>query len=311
MALFRRLCIASTIATFAQISIGGMVRATKSGLGCGTDWPDCGGRLVPALETRAEIIEFSHRAAASVVVILIAVTAGYALWRLRDHPRLLWSSLGALGLVLFQAVLGAAVVILELKANLVVVHLATALALLALLVVTTVDASARAGSLTQPVDQDTSRRLINVAAAVLALVLVGSYVTGRGAGFVFKDWPLMDGQLVPDLSVQLYALHFFHRALAGIVGVFVIVSMIRLAQRTDLPGVARLAKLVIGLFLVEVVIGAVNVWTGLNAASVTAHLMTAAAIWGTLVTMSAVTHPALRSARVRSPRAEPLLEGSN
>ena len=312
MTLFRRLCIASTIATFAQISIGGLVRATKSGLGCGTDWPDCGGRLVPALKTRAEIIEFSHRAAASVVVILLMATAGYALWRLRDQPRIVGTSLAALGLVLFQAGLGAAVVIFELKADLVVVHLATALALLALLVVLTTDAAARDGALDDPVDPTTSRTLMNVAAAVLGLVLVGSYVTGRGAGFVFTDWPLMDGKVIPDLSVQLYALHFFHRALAAIVGVIVFWSLVRISrQRVDLPAVSRLAMLAMGLFGIQILIGAANVWTGLNPVAVTAHLMTAAAIWGTLVTMAALTHPALRASPVPTPRAEPAFEGGN
>jgi heme a synthase len=312
MTLFRRLCLASTLATFAQISIGGMVRATKSGLGCGTDWPDCGGRLLPALETRAEIIEFSHRAAASLVVMLIAATAAYALWKLRDHPRLVWASLAALGLVLFQAVLGAAVVIFELKADLVVVHLATAMALLALLVVLSTDAAAREGTLDDPVDPTVSRSVMNAAGAILGLVLVGSYVTGRGAGFVFKDWPLMDGKLIPDLTVPLYALHFFHRALAAVVGVYVIWSMLRIARRrAELPTVARLASAVIVLFGIEVMIGAANVWTGLNAASVTAHLMTASAIWGALVTMAAIAHPALRTARVRSPRAEPAFEAGS
>ena len=75
MQFFRKLAIVSTGATILLIAIGGLVRATKSGLGCGTDWPHCAGKLVPALETRAEIIEFSHRAAASVVVVLLGLLA--------------------------------------------------------------------------------------------------------------------------------------------------------------------------------------------------------------------------------------------
>src|SRR3712207_7546473 len=60
MNLFRRLVFASLGATIVLIAIGGLVRATKSGLGCGTDWPDCGGRLVPALDRKSTRLNSSH-----------------------------------------------------------------------------------------------------------------------------------------------------------------------------------------------------------------------------------------------------------
>ena len=94
MTLFRRLAVLSTAATFLLIAIGGLVRATKSGLGCGTDWPHCSGRLLPAVESRAVIIEFSHRLMASVVVILIGALAVTA-WRKLRGSRLMWASIGA------------------------------------------------------------------------------------------------------------------------------------------------------------------------------------------------------------------------
>jgi cytochrome c oxidase assembly protein subunit 15 len=310
--LFRRLAVASTIATFIQISIGGLVRATKSGLGCGTDWPDCGGTLVPAMESRAQMIEFSHRAAASVVVVLLAILLVVALWSHRDTPRLVWASAGAFGGVLFQAGLGAAVVIFELKADLVVLHLAAALTILALLVYISASAASLEGLINEPTDIEAARVARNAAAAVLALMLVGSYVTGRGAGFVFPDWPLMNGRIIPDLSDSLYALHFAHRVLAAIVGIYLFVSLRTLIRRRDgSPGAGRLAITVLGLFAAEVVIGALNVWSGLNGAAVTAHLMTATAIWGCLVTAVCITHPAVRRVTVRSVATrEPALEGS-
>src|SRR6188508_2499129 len=110
MQFFRKLAVVSTIATILLIAIGGLVRATKSGLGCGTDWPHCAGNVVPALETRAEIIEFSHRAAASIVVVLLGTLAVTAYRNRKERPALVTPSIVAFGLVLFQAVLGAIVV---------------------------------------------------------------------------------------------------------------------------------------------------------------------------------------------------------
>src|SRR5919109_1361013 len=80
LARFRRLTSATIVATFALIVIGGIVRVSDSGLGCGPagsgteGWPLCGGRVLPFLRENA-LIEFSHRALASLVVLLIAALA--------------------------------------------------------------------------------------------------------------------------------------------------------------------------------------------------------------------------------------------
>ena len=99
------------LTTFALIVIGGVVRVSDSGLGCGAagsgteGWPLCGGRALPFLELNA-LIEFSHRVAATIVAVLIAVLALQALRRLRDHRWLVRGSVAAALLVLAQAALG-------------------------------------------------------------------------------------------------------------------------------------------------------------------------------------------------------------
>ena len=51
---FRGLCWATAISVFAMLVLGGVVRVTESGLGCGDDWPLCDGRWLPALGNRAD-----------------------------------------------------------------------------------------------------------------------------------------------------------------------------------------------------------------------------------------------------------------
>lgn len=283
------LVVAATIATFALISIGGLVRATKSGLGCGDDWPDCSGELVPALEQRAQIIEYSHRLAAGFVVILLAIVAVLAVRYFRSDRRILWSSIGSFGLVMFQAVLGMIVVKLHLDAISVVLHLGTALLLLALLVYLT-------GTLTPTAehtgDAALGRRIKFAAASVFVLLLVGSYVSGTDSGLAFSDWPLMDGRVIPDLAVEAKAIHFLHRVLAAIVGVILFAVAIGVLKRgNEFPAARRFIHAALGLFGIEVAIGAVNVWTALNEAAVTAHLAVGAAIWGTLVAAAVAVRP--------------------
>lgn len=297
MKAFKTLAGASTISTFLLISIGGLVRATKSGLGCGDDWPHCSGEVLPPLQDPNQIIEFSHRAVAGIVGIMIATLAVLAYKHYRYHPRILWATVGAFVLVVFQALLGMLVVKLDLAAEMVVVHLAAALSLLALLIY--INATVR-GPVEHAGDASLSKRTRFAAGSVFVLLLVGSYVSGADAGYAFSDWPLMDGSLIPNLAVEAKAIHFLHRALAGIVGVIVfVVAFDILKKGAEFPAARRFAHVAAGLFAVEVAIGALNVWTKLNSAAVTAHLAIGAAIWGTLVGAALVMSPAV----ARSERA--------
>jgi heme a synthase len=286
----RRLAVASTIATLILVVIGGLVRATKSGLGCGTDWPHCSGRLVPAMESRAMMLEFSHRAVAGVVVLLLGALAVLA-WRQRHRSRTVFvGAVTAFVLVVGQALLGAVVVKLELEATSVVLHLATAMALLGVLVSTATASSAAEGMLAGPGAPDLARQAMWAAACVLVLLMVGSYLSGKDAGLAFDDWPLMDGSLLPDLSVEARSLHFLHRLLAGATGIIVgIVALRAIRRRSEQPLAARWAYVAAAAYVVEVLIGAANVWTQLNAAAVTAHLFVGALIWTSLIAIAGVT----------------------
>src|SRR5437870_9805823 len=68
----RWLALATVAATYLLIVVGGLVRASGSGLGC-PDWPLCYGQPVPPAQT-ASVIEYSHRALGAVASTLIALT---------------------------------------------------------------------------------------------------------------------------------------------------------------------------------------------------------------------------------------------
>lgn len=307
MGSFRRLSITSTVATFLLIAIGGLVRATKSGLGCGDDWPRCNGAIVPVLNGKPEIIEYSHRLAAAAVILLVATLAVRAYREHRRSPKIVRATLAALGLVVFQAVLGMLVVKLHLEAMSVALHLGTALALLALLVYVAAAAESGDRQLTPRTDAWLTRSARTAAGAVFALMLVGSYVSGRDAGTVFPDWPLMNGRAVPAFGsvggelAELWALHFAHRVLAAAAGLYVALVVVRfIRRRREFPRAARLACAAGGLFACEVLIGALNVWTRLNEIVVFSHLVVGATIWTGFVATALATDPKLKGAELEA-----------
>ena len=94
------------------ILLGAVVRATHSGAGCGRTWPTCGGELVPVLEG-ATSIEFTHRIASGLALVLVAVLAVLVFSsRKPGHPARR-SALWACAAIIGEALIGAAIVLYE------------------------------------------------------------------------------------------------------------------------------------------------------------------------------------------------------
>jgi protoheme IX farnesyltransferase len=283
---FRSLALATAIATIALFAVGGLVRGTGSGLGCST-WPACEpGRLFPS-GTIHSLIEFSHRAMAFLVIVLTALTGFAAIRVARREPFLLWPAVLAFPLVLAQAGLGAVVVATELDPWWVTAHFVAALVLIA--DVTHVAAATRTEATSSHTGDRTFPRLALITAAVVGLLLlVGTYVRASDAQLVFTDWPLMDGRLVPTLGGAATAM-FLHRALAAIAMLLVLWTAIRARTATNRHStLIRLSTIALALFVVQVMVGAANVWTRLRPWAVVAHVALSVLIWATVVALATV-----------------------
>src|SRR6059058_4825673 len=193
---FRALSVATAVATYALVVLGGVVRVSGSGLGC-PDWPLCHGRVLPPLDLHA-IIEYSHRTTASLTSVLVVATAVVAWVAWHNRRDLVIPATAALGLLAVQVVLGAITVRLELPPMIVLAHLATAMALLAAVCVTAV--AAVVPRLGGEADR-TARRLSQAAAAgTFVLILSGSLVVGSGASGTCTAWPLCGGGFSLDFN---------------------------------------------------------------------------------------------------------------
>jgi heme o synthase len=275
---FRRLVVVTIAATFVLIGVGGLVRATDSGLGC-PDWPRCFGRLVPPAELHPWI-EHSHRLVASVVVVLVALLV-VAAWRTGQERVVRRAAVAALVLVLAQAMIGAFVVWWKLRADSVTLHLATALALVALLIF--IDFRARHGPARRHGQDRRFVRLVEAGAGLLYLqMLVGSTVTGHQAGLAY---PL--AVVWPDLGPSVARIQLAHRVLAVVVATLVVATWV-VARRTQRahPTVTRLAGYAAGLVAVQVALGMANVANRLSALTVVPHLTVGALLWGTMVALA-------------------------
>jgi protoheme IX farnesyltransferase len=132
-------------------------------------------------------------------------------------------------------------------------------------------------------------------------------VTAHDAGLVFPDWPLMNGSLAPaapagreDLTV-LYGAHALHRYVAAVVFlILAAVAWVAWRARAAQPRQARLAITILATYGVQVIVGALQVWTLLAPWTQTLHVALGALVWGGTVALAV---GAYYEARVAAPSA--------
>ena len=304
MTRFQRLAALTLATALLLVTIGVIVRATDSGLGC-PDWPLCHGQLLPPLDDAKAWIEWVHRTVAAIIGFEIIGLAILAWVDHRDRRSLLWPSIGGVALVGFQAWLGRETVRLGNSGESVTAHLAAAMLLVALLVFVTVRAGfpARLGS------SGGSQRFTLLAAfttlAAFALLLFGSHVTATDTALVFPDWPLMNGSLLPALD-DLTSPHVLHRWVAAVVGVILAgVAVVAWRTQRDHPTLVRLALGAAILFAIQVVVGGLQVMTRLSAWTQTLHLALGAVIFAMLVGLTVTSYYLARSVAVSSGDGQP------
>ncbi len=297
MTRFAKLAVAAAAATFVLIAVGGLVRATDSGLGC-PDWPLCFGDWIPPADLHAWI-EHSHRLiAATFVGPLIGAVGLITVFshRRRDRP-LLGAAVVAGVLVIVQSLLGAAVVLQGLAAELVTAHLAMALTVFAAAIFIA-ERAARGPMPAIDLRPGLTRLVAVTAAAIFVQMLLGSWVTGHAAGLVFTDFPLMDGSILPAIANSREAIHLAHRALSIVVAGLVIWTAISVRATTIDPLARRLAVWMVVLIAVQIALGGLNVVSRLSALFVVPHLAVGAALWGASVWLL-LTGRRLRPAELR------------
>lgn len=212
----------------AMIVVGGATRLTDSGLSI-TEWKPVTGAVPPLSEQdwQAEFAlyqqipqyklvnrgmtldqfksiywwEWGHRLLGRLVGAAYAAPLVFFLIRQQIPRRLIWRCGALLVLGGLQGLVGWWMVASGLAGRVSVaperlaVHLGLAFALLGGLVWTALDAWA--GQARQTLPSPWGRRALVLTGLIYFQILLGALVAGNDAGFVYNDWPLMNGALIP------------------------------------------------------------------------------------------------------------------
>jgi len=279
-----RTLVANLVAQTGIVLTGAIVRLTSSGLGCPT-WPECvEGSISPTSEQTEswhKYVEFGNRLLTFVLLIvaLLAIVAirqhnsARAASGLAKRRPLMFLAVGSLAGIFAQAILGGITVLTGLHPLTVAAHFMVSIGLITLAQILLTKA--------QEPDDAPVFSLVPRAIAIgmhvhiwlaLSLLAVGTLVTGSGphAG---------DTAEIVRLNFDERTISTIH---ADIVFLFVGLTvglLIALTATNSSANIIRSAWIVLGICIVQGVIGYTQYFTGLPWALVAVHVLGACLLW--------------------------------
>jgi heme a synthase len=278
-ALFAKLALWSAVALYVIIVSGATVRLTGSGLGC-EGWPGCGqGRLFPEKDHH-QAVEFGNRIVA-IFPLTLSLLAWLAAWRLREAStwvrRLAFAVMAA---TFFQAPMGLITIRLDLDPIAVLSHFLLAILALAGAIVVAIEARViERGAAERVVPQWVALGGLVLAGLCLILVVTGTLVTAAGphAG---------DPDVVDRLWRITEAIWIHVRATAAFGVGFLALLVYLWRRRPATDGLLKVSAVLLGVLLVQMVVGEVQWRNELPWWLVLIHVALASAVWAVTVALA-------------------------
>lgn len=289
---YKKLVAVTLFLTFDLIIFGAFTRLTDSGLGC-PDWPGCYGEANP-FQAHSEIkaaesllptgpvtvakawIEMIHRYLAMSVGFLIMLQMGIAWWQRKIRPFSPWLATSLFVLVGIQGAFGKWTVTMKLQPIIVTIHLILALIILSMLAWAWQRESSRS-------ETNYSRplyKLLPIAFIILLIqVALGGWVSTNYAALACHDYPLCNGELVPQLDFEhayvlwrelgrtgsgdflpfsaLITIHWVHRSFAWIV--FAVLGYVVFLGRKH-ANTKTLSNAVLAVLLMQLITGVATIY---------------------------------------------------
>lgn len=254
---------------FLLLVWGNLVAGLKAGLAC-PDWPLCYGKVLPPF--RWDIyMEFMHRVIGGITSVFLIILS---------YQRVKSYSGGAKAvpiltvlLLLIQIVLGGIVVLMELPVDLTTYHFANAMVIFSLtLYMVFFD-----GAENRPRFgiEGYKGLFFLLGILVIAQAVLGAYVRHSDSGLACPDFPTCLGYWIPPELSGIILNHFAHRTVAYLITLIVLVLLVSSYISDGLKSFRRALYIVLGLIIVQVLLGVVVVHTKLNFAAAALHLLVA------------------------------------
>ncbi len=274
-----RVAVILAVGTVLLIAKGGLVHSAGAGLSV-PDWPTTYGENMFTFPvekwTGGIVYEHGHRLLASGIGMLTIVMV-FMVWMFDDRRWLRWLSVGALGAVIVQGLLGGLTVLMQLPTAVSVSH---AMLAQSFMIATMLIAAATARGWRQtprpvPVSVDNGLQKLLLATFVFTFIqiLLGAVTRHTYSGPAIVDFPLNNGKIIPDFTTFGVAIQFAHRVGAVILSTMIITQGVRILRNRALLALRVPAILAMVMVTVQFLLGATVIWTREAIVPNTLHVM--------------------------------------
>ena len=283
---FPYLALSASILVYLLIVIGGIVRVTDASGLC-LDWLTCGGSLLPPFEIKA-FSQYAYRLLTLLSFPVITILVIRAWQQYRQIRIIFWPSVAALALFLLQAAIGALVFLSQTPPDLVALHFALGLIMLAALISTTVGAFIHQNS---PKNNNTltfstpfKKKSLLAFAGLFVVLVSGVYVAMSEATFACSGWPLCNGELFPNHPLAW--VYMGHRLLVALGAIFMLALLSHAwkTQRNE-RAILSAATLAVVLYFSQALIAALNIAKSFPPHLLALHQASSAAVWAALTSL--------------------------
>ncbi len=259
---FRLLANITCIGMLLVLLAGALVTNTDSGMGCGTDWPLCNGKFIPAY-TLESMIEYSHRFVSGIEGILVLVVAISLYRKYRSNKAVfkepfLYGAF-ALAFTVIQALMGAAAVKWPQTPAVMAIHFGISLVAFAstmLLVIWVYRAKHEVPPIYK-VSGKLAMPLLALSIYSYVVIYLGAFIRHTKSAGGCSGWPLCNGELIPDLQGATGAV-FIHRVAALIfaLAVISIYFYVKKVEGSQEAGLTRALGWVVIMVIAQIFSGA-------------------------------------------------------
>jgi cytochrome c oxidase assembly protein subunit 15 len=265
---------------------GALVTKTGSEMGCGRSWPLCHGQVIPSHITIETVIELAHRLVSGGVGILLLILSIWA-WKTIGHKReTKFLVILSLFFLILQALIGAAAVVWGQSDFVLALHFGISLisfasVFLLTLLIFEVDQKFDASSII--IDKRMKFHTIAVTIYSYMVVYTGALVRHTHSSLVCRDWPFCLNDSI-GLPTNLHQwIQMGHRLAAGIIFLWIAyITYLSIKHYKDQVVIYRGWIIAFILVCLQVIAGALVIFTRLNLYIALAHALFISCLFGLL-----------------------------
>jgi len=273
---------------------GAYVRASGSGAGCGSHWPLCNGEVIPLSPRIETVIEFIHRLTSGLAFVMVLGLFIFSRKNPKTNDLVRRGASWSLFFIIIESLIGAGLVLLELVAKneslnrviFISIHLVNTFLLLASLTLTAWWASGG-----KPIRLKGKSSLeIFLSIGFLGVILLGISGAITALGDTLFPAESLQAGIQQDFSSTahfLIRLRIWHPIIALSIGFYLGFTVILMAVFSNDRSTRITAGVLVGLFIVQLFMGLVNLLLLAPIPIQIVHLFMADMVWVVLVIFAA------------------------